>query len=195
MGNEIDPEHRLVVDLQPVCGICCAAISNIQCIDRLTLQRSPAEGKAVQEDKVGAYCPGGTDIRLECGRRRRRMSAAATPTPKAKNIARAANLPPGLSRRRDHTGVDSPGRARRKATTLSPIEVPASECPPAAMTTYPPWNGALWRRQPRHPPWMPPRDNLDLRPYLSDSGFGLNLGSLVESTAARVGLVQQPMES
>src|SRR6516165_9743197 len=100
------------------------------------LQLSPAEGKAVQEDKVGAYCPDGIDVRLECGRRRRRISATTTPTPRAKSIARAANLPPGQSRRRDHTGVDSPDRARRKATTLSPIEVPASECPPAAMTTY-----------------------------------------------------------
>jgi hypothetical protein len=37
---------------------------------------------------------------------------------------------------RDHSEGVSPGRASRNATTLSPIVVPASEWPPAAMTTY-----------------------------------------------------------
>src|SRR5690242_6078775 len=69
----------------------------------------------------------------------RRQNQSAVTIKTASNnvaIARAKNRPPGRSMVRDHSEGASPARASRNATTLSPIVAPASECPPAAMTTY-----------------------------------------------------------
>ena len=60
--------------------------------------------------------------------RRQRHSAIDNTTIVSVNaIALLKNRPPGRSMVRDQSEGASPGRARRKATMLSPIEVPASE--------------------------------------------------------------------
>ena len=91
--------------------------------------------------------------------------------------------PPAESRVTEET--NSPARARRKAMTLSPIDVPASEWPPAAITTYcspfqcrswdwrPPGTGSrpCHSSAPRHPILLRPPVIGKIRlPWVEDGG-------------------------
>ena len=60
-------------------------------------------------------------------RRQRQTNSAISSTVNPTAIAPLMNRPPGRSMVRDHSEGDSPGRASRNATTLSPIVVPDSE--------------------------------------------------------------------
>src|SRR5580704_15037813 len=75
----------------------------------------------------------------QAGRAPRRQRHSAVASSASRNnaaIAPAKKRPPGRSMVRDRSDGASPSLARRKATTLSPIEVPASDWPPAAIATY-----------------------------------------------------------
>ena len=60
-------------------------------------------------------------------RRQRHTSIAISNTITPTAIAPLMKRPPGRSMVRDHSDGASPGRARRNATTLSPMVVPDSE--------------------------------------------------------------------
>jgi len=69
-------------------------------------------------------------------RRQRHSKTTTSITTNTTPVAPLINRPPGRSMVRDHSEGDSPGRASRNATTLSPIVVPDSEWPPAPIATY-----------------------------------------------------------
>ena len=66
-------------------------------------------------------------LRSVARRRQRHTATAINASTRTHAIALLRNRPPGRSMVRDHSEGASPARARRNATTLSPIVVPASE--------------------------------------------------------------------
>ena len=69
----------------------------------------------------------GARYALTLRRRQRHTNAAIAKTKNPTVIAPLMKRPPGRSIVRERSEGDSPGRARRNATTLSPIVVPDSE--------------------------------------------------------------------